>query len=441
MNFTILKSMTRILSLSRLCTALLAAVVFSLSPVSRAAAERIYLDIAASEMRKIVVAVPSFVDTAGSTSSRIGSEIADIVARGLEFHGFIQIVDPGSYGADRGVDWKALGADYVVMGKYSLNADTIVIEGSLLDVVENKMLAGRRYKGPAAQRDDMALRLVDALVEEFTGEPGISRTSIAFVSDATGRKEVYLADVLGRKVRRVTRHNHLCVSPRFTPDGTSLAYSSYHRGNQNLYITKLNQSKITRAVSRRNGLNLAPAFSPDGRTMVVTLSKGGSPDLYLMDRKGKIIEQLTRRAGINVSPSFSPDGKSLAFVSDRSGRPQVYIMDMQSRKTRRLTFQGNENAEPSWSPKGDKIVYTGLTGGHYQIFTIPVIGGSPAQVSSGPGDFESPAWSPDGKQIVLSRKYNGRQELYAVFANGKGQRKLFNLKGNQSYSQWSPRVK
>ncbi len=432
--------MNRLFSLSRLCTALLAAVVFSLSPLSRAAAERIYLDIAASEMRKIVVAVPAFVDTAGNATSQTGQEIADLVAKGLEFHGFIQIVDPAAYGANRGVDWKALGADYVVMGKFTSSGNTIVIEGSLLDVVENKMLAGRRYKGSVAQRDDMALRLVDALVEEFTGEPGISRTSIAFISDATGRKEVYLADVLGRKVRRITRHNHLCVSPRFTPDGSSLAYSSYHRGNQNLYITKLNQNKVTRALSRRNGMNLAPAFSPDGRTMVVTLSKGGSPDLYLMDRKGKIIEQLTRRAGINVSPSFSPDGRSLSFVSDRSGKPQVYIMDMQSRQTRRLTFQGNENAEPSWSPKGDKITYTGLTAGHYQIFTIPISGGSPAQVSSGPGDFESPTWSPDGKQIVFSRKYNGRQELYAVFANGKGQRKLFNLEGNQSYSQWSPQV-
>ena len=433
--------MNRLLLTFRLCAALLAAVVFSLSPLSRAAAERVYLDIAATEMRKVVVAVPSFVDAAGNQNSQTGSEIAKMVSRGLEFHGFIQIVDSSRYGANRGVDWKALGADYVVMGKFASSGSGMVIEGRLLDVVEDKMLAGRRYKGAVDQRDDMILRLVDALIEEFTGEPGISRSSIAFVSDATGRKEVYLTDVLGRKVRRITRHNHLCVSPRFTHDGRSLAYSSYHRGNQNLYITELSQSKVTRALSRRKGMNLAPAFSPDGRTMVVTLSKGGSPDLYLMDLKGKIIEQLTKRSGINVSASFSPDGKSLTFVSDRSGRPQVYVMDILSRKTRRLSFQGNENAEPSWSPKGDKIVYTGLTGGHYQIYTIPVTGGTPAQVSSGPGDFESPTWSPDGKQIVFSRKHNGRQEISVVFANGKGLRTLFNLKGNQSYPQWSPRSK
>jgi len=433
--------MNRLLPIFRLCAALLAAAVFSLSPHSLAAAERVYLDIAASEMRKVVVAVPSFVDAAGNENSQAGSDIAKMVARGLEFHGFIQIVDATQYAGSRGVDWQALGADYVVKGKFASSGSGMIIEAHLLDVVEDKMLAGRRYKGAADQRNDMVLRLVDALIKEFTGEPGISRSSIAFVSDITGRKEVYMTDVLGRKVRRITRHNHLCVSPRFTSDGRSLAYSSYHRGNQNLYITELNQSKVTRALSRRKGMNLAPAFSPDGRSMVVTLSKGGSPDLYLMDLKGKIIEQLTKRSGINVSASFAPDGKSLTFVSDRSGRPQIYVMDLQSRQTRRLTFQGSENAEPSWSPKGDKIVYTGLTEGHYQIFTMPISGGTSTRVSSGPGDFESPTWSPDGKQIAFSRKHNGRQELGAVFVNGKGLRTLFNLKGNQSYPQWSPRSK
>ncbi len=432
--------MTQLLSSFRFYAAL-CAVLVTLVPSSQAVAERVYLDIAASDMRKVIVAVPPFIDGAGNQNTPTGKDLADLLGRGLSFHGFIQIVDPGRYGANRDVDWKAVGADYVVMGKFTASGKEMVVEGSLLDVAENKMLSGRRYKGTADRRDEMVLRLADALIDEFSAVPGISRSSVAFVSDTTGRKEIYVADVLGRKVRRVTRHNHLCVSPRFTPDGGSLAYSSYHRGNQNLYITQLNQSKVTQVLSRRKGLNLAPAFSPDGATMVVTLSKDGSPDLYLMNRKGKIINRLTKKAGINVSPAFSPDGRSIAFVSDRSGRPQVYIMDVQSRQVRRLTFKGSENAEPSWSPKGDKLVYTGLSGGHYHAFTIGVQGGTPTQVSSGWGDFESPTWSPDGKQIVFSRKGNGQQKIYAVFANGKGMRQLFAAKGNQSYPQWSPRVK
>lgn len=418
--------------LSRCCPVFSAALLLALSFSFPAAAERIQLDIANSGVRKLAVAVPAFADGSGSANTAAGKKIAQLLISALEFHGFIQTIDAG---ADRNADWRSKGADYVVLGTFTDQG----IEAGLLDVMADKMLPAKQFSGSTAQQDDLTLRLADALIEDFTGEPGISRTSIAFVSDSTGRKEIYLADVLGRNIRQITRHNHLCVSPRFTADGTRLAYSSYHRGNQNLYITELNQNDLTRALSRRSGMNLAPAFSPDNQTVIVTLSRDGSPDLYLMDMRGQIIDRLTQGAGINVSPSFSPDGQSICFVSDRSGKPQVYIMDIRSRRTRLLTLQGEENVEPSWSAKGDKIVYTSLSAGHYQIYTIPVSGGSPTRITSGYGDCESPSWSPDGRQIAYSRKRNGQIEICAVFANGRGERTLFRLKGSQSYPRWSPR--
>jgi TolB protein len=416
---------------SAFCSALPLALLLLLLTAWQSGAERIQLDISNSGVRKLGVAVPPFTDASGGQDSGIGKDIARLVISGLDFHGFVQIVDP--------LRGNASGADYVVQGKYSLMGGQLTVEASLLDTAAGKTLPARQFRGSAAEQDDLALRLVDALVEDFTGEPGISRTSIAFVSDGTGSKEIYLSDVLGRNVRQVTRHNHLCVSPRFTIDGRMLAYSSYHRGNQNLYITDLSQNRVTKAISRREGMNLAPAFSPDGRTMIVTLSRDGNPDLYSMDMQGRIIDRLTERTGINVSPSFSPDGRSLVFVSDRSGKPQVYVMDLGSKKTRLLTLQGEENVEPSWSPKGDKIVYTSLTARHYHLFIIPVGGGAPTRLTSGYGDYESPTWSPDGRQIAFSRKRNGQMEICAIHANGKGERTLFRLSGSQSYPRWSPR--
>ena len=182
-------------------------------------------------------------------------------------------------------------------------------------------------------------------------------SQIAFVSDATGKKEIYVADVLGLEVRQITRHNTLAVSPRFSPNGRYLSYTSYHPGNPNLYVTDLNQASTTRAISRRKGLNLAPAWSPDGRTMVITLSKDGNPDLYLINNEGVILNRLTRNTGINVSPAWSPDGKHITFVSDRSGTPQIYIMNVKTKSVRRITFQGNDNTEPSWSPDGEWIAF------------------------------------------------------------------------------------
>ncbi len=412
-----------------------------LSFLTSAYAERVYLDITASDVRKVVVAVPGFVKKTSSGTDIKGNSMATLLAKALEFHGFIEIVDPKRYGNRVDSSWKALGVDYVIVGKFAETGSNLSVEGQIMDVGENRLLAGRRYKGSVSQQDNMILRLADALIEEFTGEPGISRTKIAYVSDASGRKEVYLADILGQKQRQITKHRHLCVSPRFTPDGNFLAYTTYHRGNQDLYMTDLRQNKVTRSVSKRNGMNMAPAFSPDGKHMVVTLSKDGSPDLYLMNRKAKILKRLTSKAGINVSASYSPDGKNIVFVSDRSGKPQVYTMALQSKKVKRLTFKRSENSEPVWSPKGDLIAFTGLINGHYQLFLMDKNGQNVKQLTDSWGDYESPTWSPDGKMIALARKRNGKSDICVVGKNGKGFKVVIPFKGNKAYPQWSPQVK
>lgn len=399
-------------------------------------AERAYFDITASDVRKIVVAVPNFTSNAGVQ----GSAVSQLLTKGFELHSFINVVNSSRYGGGREADWKTLGADYVVMGQVSSDPAGIAIEGQILDVASNKLLAGRRFKGSLAQQEDMILRLCDGLIEDFTGEMGVARTSIAYISDASGRKEVFVSDILGRHPRQVTQHRALCVSPRFTPDGNFLAYSTYHNGNQDLYITDLRQNASTNALSRRKGLNLGPAFAADGKTMVATLSKGGTPDLYLLDSQGEIIEQLTSNKGINVSPSFSPDRQSMAFVSDRSGKPNVYVMNMSNRQAQRLTFKCTENSEPAWSPKGDEIAFTGLIGGASQLFIMDRNGGNVKQLTSGGGNIESPTWSPDGRLLAVARKSGGRSEICVLSKTGKDVRVLLAMKGNQSYPQWSNRL-
>ena len=423
------------------CTILSLVIASVFLSVPYALAERIHLDIASSGVRKLVVAVPSFIDQTGDPNSAAGRNFARLMEEGLRFHGFIQTVDARHYEGQRSPDWHALGADYVVMGNYTQAGEGITVASGLLDVMNGNMLTTKSFKGTSAQQEDMVLRLVDEMVKEFTGEPGVARSAIAFVSDKTGRKEIYIADVFGRHIRQVTRHHHLCVSPRFTADGTRLAYSSYHRGNQDLYLTELDQNQKTHTLSRRNGMNLAPAFSPDNRTAVVTLSKDGNPDLYLIDMEGNIIKRLTKGAGINVSSSFSPDGRSICFVSDRSGSPQVYTMNLQNMQAQRLTFDGKENVEPSWSPRGDKIVYTRLIDGRYHIYTVAANGGSPTRITSGGGSYESPTWSPDGRLIAFSRKLDGQMRIYVVQADGEGMRPMFSFDGNQSYPRWSPRLR
>jgi TolB protein len=399
---------------------------------------RVYLDFTSPNFKKVPMAVPYFRDKSHpNLLSDTGRKQADLLSRGLEFHGFIDILPAASYGGLQERDWQAVGADFVILGTYEGDGKDLRLEMRLLDVREGRMILGRRYKGPAAKEKEMLLTFCDEAIKHLTGTRGISQSHIAFTSDASGYQEAYVADILGDNIKQVTRHKSLVVSPKFSPDGKQLAYTSYHKGNPNLYVTNLAQDLLTRAISRRRGLNLGPSWSPNGKIMALTFSMDGNPDLFLMSTSGQIIRRLTYRAGINVSPSWSPDGRKLAFVSDRSGDPQIYVMDMKSSHTTRITFRGNDNSEPTWSPDGKWLAYTSLTDGSYHICVIKPDGSSPIQLTRYAGDHESPSWSPDGNQLVFSRHLDNKQSLYVIFKNGSGLRKLFDIKGNQKYPQWS----
>ena len=408
-------------------------------PQQTTASERVYLDITAPETRKINIAVPWFVNNGKANQKQsFGRDLADILAKSLKFHGVISIIPTKKYQGSQVADWAELNADFVVLGNYDVGPKKIKLEMRLLDVSGNEVILGKAYSGTMKQKELMLFKFCDKVMEALTGTEGIASTKIAFVSYERNTKDIYMTDILGLKVRQVTRHNNLAVSPRFTRDGNYMSYSSYHTGNQNLYITDLRQNKTTRAISRRKGMNLAPSWAPDGETCVLTLSFGGSPDLYLMDRDGAIIKQLTSKAGINVSPSFSPDGKYIAFVSDRSGRPQIYLMDMDTGKQRRLTYEGSENAEPNWSPTENKIAYSSLRDGVYQIFTLdPFSKEPPEQVTTGVSRHESPVWSPDGNQIIFTKRDGKRQQIYAIMKNGSYMRRVFTFPGNQSSPRWT----
>jgi TolB protein len=402
---------------------------------------RIYLDITSAELRQVPVAVPYFTGKSlPGQDQETGRGMADLLSRALAFHGFVSIIPPDRYNGRQDANWQALGAEFNVLGQYEKDSQGIVLELRLNDLQAGRMLLGRRYRGTSDQQSTMIRKFADEIIHQLTGVQGISNTRISFVSDASGFKEIWLGDILGEEMRQVTMHRELAVSPRFSPDGRQLAYTTYHRGNPDLYITDLSQAKNTRLISKRPGLNMAPAWSPDGKTLAVTISNDENPDLYLITPQGEISERLTRNAGINVSPSWSPDGRRLAFVSDRSGQPQIYIMDVKAKTVKRLTYQGNYNTSPSWSPLGDYIAYAGSQEGNYHLFIINPEGGAPVRITRSRGDHESPSWSPDGRQLVFTRTLDGQQQLCTIFRNGSGMRVLFPLKGNQNFPQWSPRL-
>jgi len=382
------------------------------------------------------------------TDARAGEQFAGIVGKDLDLSGLFKIIDRAAYLEDpqrTGVtadtidfqDWSTIGALALVKGTIERSAGELVVEVRLFDVVERKQLAGKRYRTADGDLRRIAHRFADEIMLALTGERGPFDSRIAFASRRDGQfKEIFAMSLDGGDLRAVTRERTITLSPNWSPDTSSLLFTSYRTGNPSLFQIDLGGGSA-RLISAQHGLNLGGRWSPGGRAIAVALENGGTTDIALLDPAGRLIRYVTRDRAIDVSPSWSPDGQRLAFCSDRGGGPQIYVVGADGTNAHRVSFRGDYNTSPAWSPKGDRIAYAGRVARRFQIFTTDLSGGEPRQITATAGDNEDPSWSPDGRYLVFSSTRDGRSAIYVSDAGGEHQKRLTPSGGDDSTPVWS----
>jgi TolB protein len=331
----------------------------------------------------------------------------------------------------------AAGIEVLVWLTLTQKVKDLVLEAQVYDGTSGQWVFGKRYLAQAPFMRAVVHRLADDLVLQYTGQPGIAETRIAYTSDKTGYKEIYLMDYDGYNPRRITGDHSLDLFPRWTPDGKSLVYTSYKDGRPEIYLQDLATGRRRKMVGFP-GLNISPSWSPLGTLMAFATTKDGDAEIYTMDSAGKNFQPLTVGLGANLSPSWSPTGNEIAFNSDRGGSPQIYIMNSDGANVRRLTFEGDYNTSPAWSPKGDRIAYVCRTDDRLKICLIGPDGTGLAELGTGSGDDESPSWAPDGQHLVFSSNRSGNSQLYLINLDGTGLEPLTKEASNQTGPAWSP---
>ncbi len=392
---------------------------------------KIFIDINSPFFEKIPIAIEQPRLSAITYENRqISSKIVKFLSKDLLYQGFFSVFNSMSETEDEKIDYK-------VVSDFSRKGKSVTVVMRLYDLTNGSMIVGRRYIGSASDIRKMAHRFANEIVLAITGRPGLTLSRFVFVSENPSGREIYSADFDGSGIRQETHLHTIVMSPRYSPDGHFIAFTSFSTGRPCLYLKDL-ASGLIKKMACFQGVNMSPAWHPSGKRLAVTLSKAGSPDIYMIDLAGRILKRLTRGPGINVSPSFSPDGQKLVFVSDRAGGPQLYILNLVSGKITRLTYSGSYNTDPQWSPVGDRIVYVSRISGRFQIFTISPEGGDPVQLTF-EGNNENPSWSPDGRQILFcSNRIGGNKHLFVMQANGQDQRLVVQFGHRDYFPFWGP---
>jgi len=311
--------------------------------------------------------------------------------------------------------------------------------GQAIDAGTGEVALDRTYPFTDATLRETMHRFVDDVLESLTGERGIAETKIAYVRQDGRVKEIWMMDYDGENQRQITHDRSLALSPSWAPWGSELAFTTFKRGNPDLYLFDMTRG-ASYPFSTRPGLNTAPNYSPDGKWIACTLSRDGNAEIYLISRDAQTAKRLTRNTVIDTSPSFSPTGREVMFTSNRTGSPQVFVMDVDGLNQRLVTIEGSYNDSPQWSPKGDKICYAARHDGIFDVIVMDANGSNPIQITSNAGHNENPHWSADGRKIVFSSSREGKRQIFMMNTDGSDVVRL--TSGGDCFNPaWGPRPK
>lgn len=343
--------------------------------------------------------------------------------------------------------WRELGADGLIVGTVERQGDSFRVEVRLFGVKAKQSAFGREYAAPVSNPRFFAHTIADEIFQTQLALRGVARTKIAFVSDRDGErltgtvetrtvKEIYICDYDGANQRRVTVNRSLNINPTWSPDGRSLAYTSYRRGAPDIFISMIYQGTIENPLHSKGEENFLPVWSPDGTKIAFQSNRDGNAEIYVMNRDGSGIRRITTHPASDATPTWSPSGKQLAFTSDRSGSPQIYVVDTDGLNLRPMTSESYCD-RPTWSPAPyNEIAYSARTGPGFDIKVLDIATRERRQLTFGEGSNESPAYAANGRHIAFSSMRAGKRHLYTIERTGKDLRQLTKT-GNNQTPDWS----
>jgi TolB protein len=347
--------------------------------------------------------------------------------------------------------WKALGADGVVIGTVAKAPDGIVVEVRLLKVTDGTLAVGKKYTGSLRSVADggrvYAHSFADEVHKTQRNLRGVALTKLAFSSDRDGGRmkgplgereisNIYQADYDGANQTRLTVTRSLDLAPALAPDRGQIAYTSYRSGFPDIILQSLRDSRAPISLTKGTGdnQNYLPAWSPDGTKIAYMSNRDGNPEIYISNPDGSGVRRVTNHPMVDATPTFSPTGTQLAFTSDRGGSPQVYIVNIDGTGLVKITNETHCD-RATWGPLNE-IAYASRSGGGFDIKVYEIATRESRTITDGTGSNESPAFAPNGRHLAFVSDRTGKQQIYTVARDGTSLRQITKV-GINKYPNWS----
>jgi len=264
---------------------------------------------------------------------------------------------------------------------------------------------------------------------QFVTDPQLSpdgRRAAFVVTTLSEERDEYLSniwvvDVAGGAPRRFTAGPRRDLEPRWSPDGSRLAFLSERTAKDKLqlYVMPADGGEATKLTALDNGVS-AIAWAPDGARLAFVSAVGGYKEPEGEDEKRK-----SRPARVITSVKYRFNGEG--FIYDR--RPHVFVVSLDGASPTQITDGDFIDADPTWSPDGESLVFASARHGARDdddasdLWRVPAKGGTPQRLTATAGPVMLPAFSPDGRAIAFLARaelnaYGRNVQLFTVPADG-----------------------
>lgn len=333
-----------------------------------------------------------------------------------------------------------------------------------------------RRRRPITAQDLFRIAVVD---DPRTSPDGSTVAFVVTTIDAEAneyRAAIWTVPVVGGEPRRFTSGERRDTAPRWSPDGTRLAFLSDRGGaSAQLYIMPTDGGEA-RQVTWQSDPVREYAWSPTGdRIVFVGLVRPpgshlpddstapvvrdidriqhkydgrgllvGRDHLFIVPAGGGDARQVTDGDWDDRDPAWAPDGRSIAFASNRTpdrdanDASQIWVVGSNGGRAR-LVSRGKEALRcPSWAPDGGRIACVGRaadgpSGANTRLWTLPADGGAATCLTlafdrslgsdvladlRAHASEPAPTWTPDGANIRFLASDRGNVHLYEIGADG-----------------------
>jgi TolB protein len=272
-------------------------------------------------------------------------------------------------------------------------------------------------------------------------------------SNPRGHVKIYTIDLSTGRIVPLTREGDWGdEQPRWSPDGTRIAFKSNRGGSYNLFVMNADGGNVVR-LTNHAGNDHDPVWTPDGESLIFASDRDrgiGRADLYRLWLADGHVDRLTNFfQGYAFMPSVSPDGNWVAFVAttfafEGGYTNQIHVLEIATLQTWPFDVTG-PGCWPNWSPDGQSIAHVHLAKEPSNIQVVSSFGDAPQPL---PGEGSRwhyyPDWSPDGKLLAISTSpehHQGEDWDLAISDPSRVMplQRLTTGAGNDRLPDWRPR--